>query len=146
VTRKRDIVNDLQYALRDADSGVRINAARNLLALAVFARLNPAAGVTISPTWFIEMLNSLAFTDRIRAVKALEILTDTRDAMVLSQMRERALDALIEMARWKSLENALPAFLLVGRIAGLSDSDIQTRWTSGGRDAVIAMALARKTK
>ena len=145
-TRKRDIVNDLQYALRDADAGVRVNASRNLLALAVLARLNPDAGVTVSPTWFIEMLNSLSWTDRNRAVKALQILTDIRDATVIGQMRERALDALTEMARWKSLENALPAFVLVGRIAGLSDAEIQDKWTSGQRDQVIALAAGKKTK
>lgn len=139
-TRKPDILNDLQYALRDADAGVRVNAARNLLALAVLARLNPDAGVTVSPTWFIEMLNSLSWTDRNRAAKALQILTDTRDATILRQMRERALEALTEMARWKSLENALPAFILVGRIAGLPDAEIQDKWTSGQREAVIALA------
>ena len=43
-TRKRDIVNDLQYALRDADAGVRVNASRNLLALAVLARAESGRG------------------------------------------------------------------------------------------------------
>jgi hypothetical protein len=145
-TRKRDIVNDLQYALRDADAGVRANASRNLLALAVLARLNPDAGVTVSPTWFIEMLNSLSWTDRDRAAHALQILTDARDATVLGQMRDRALDALIEMARWKSLQHALPAFVLVGRVAGLSDAQIQDKWTSGGRESVIAVVTAKKAK
>jgi hypothetical protein len=145
-TRKPEVVNDLQYALRDADAGVRVNASRNLLALAVLARLNPKAGVTVSPTWFIEMLNSLSWTDRNRAAKALQILTDTRDANILGQMRDRALDALTEMARWKSLENALPAFVLVGRIAGLTDAEIQDKWTSGQRDAVISLAVGKKAK
>jgi hypothetical protein len=145
-TRKRDIVNDLQYALRDADSGVRVNAGRNLLALAVLARLSPNSGVMVSPTWFIEMLNSLSWTDRNRAAKALQILTDTRDASVIGQMRDRALDALTEMARWKSLENALPAFVLVGRIVGLTDQEIQDKWTSGQREAVIALAAGKKAK
>jgi len=145
-SKKRDIVNDLQYALRDADSGVRMNASRNLLALAVLARLKPESGVSVSATWFIEMLNSLAFTDRMRAAKALQILTDDRDATVLAQMRERALEALVEMARWKSLENALPAFVLVGRMAGLSEAEIRNKWTSGQRDSVIALATSKKGK
>lgn len=145
-SRKPEVVNDLQFALRDADAGVRVNASRDLLALAVLARLNPSAGVTVSPTWFIEMLHSLSWTDRTHAVKALQILTDTRDANILGQMRERALDALTEMARWKSLENALPAFVLVGRIAGLPDQEIQNKWTSGQRDPVIALAAGKKAK
>ena len=61
----------------------------------------------------------------------------------MAQMRERALDALTEMARWKSLENALPAFVLVGRIAGLTDVEIQDKWTSGQRDQVIALAAGK---
>ncbi len=145
-TRKADIVNDLQYALKDADAGVRINAARNLLALAVLARLKPESGVKISPTWFVEMLNSLAWTDRNKAAGALQILTDTRDAAVLTQMRDRAMDSLVEMARWKSLEHALPAFILVGRIAGLSDELIQDRWTRGERESVIAAATSKKSR
>ena len=55
------------------------------------------------------MLNSLSWSDRERALTALEILTDTRDAQMLSQLRQRALPALAEMARWKTLEHALPA-------------------------------------
>ncbi len=108
--------------------------------------MNPGAGVTVSPTWFIEMLNSLSWTDRNRAVKALEILTDTRDAPVLKQMRERGLDALTEMARWKSLEHALPAFVLVGRIAGLSEEQIQEKWAAGQREAVIAQATGKRAR
>ena len=145
-SRKADVINDLQYALRDADAGVRVNATRNLLALAVFARLHPEDGVAVSPTWFIEMLNSLSWTDRDRAARALEILTDNRDPAVLNQMRERAIEALTEMARWKSLENALPAFVLVGRIAGLSESEIQDKWNAGQREAVIALAASKKSK
>jgi hypothetical protein len=145
-TRKINVVNDLQYALKDADAGVRINAARNLLALAVLARLNPSSGVKISPTWFIEMLNSLSWTDRNKAAGALQVLTDTRDAGILNQMRDRALDSLIEMARWKSLEHALPAFVLLGRIAGLTDAQIQDRWSRGERESVIAAVSGKKTR
>ena len=38
------IVNDLQYALKDADAGVRNNAARSLVALSVLAKLDPVVG------------------------------------------------------------------------------------------------------
>jgi hypothetical protein len=145
-TRKIDVVNDLQYALKDADSGVRNNAARNLLALAVLARLHPDSGVKISPTWFIEMLNSLSWADRNKAAGALQVLTDTRDAGTLNQMRERALESLIEMARWKSLEHALPAFVLLGRMAGLTDPQIQDRWSRGERESVIAAVTGKKTR
>ena len=142
--RKTDIVDDLQYALKDSDSGVRNNAARSIEALAVLARLSPDSGVKISPTWFIEMLNSLSWSDRNRSMRVLQILTDGHDAAVLDQLRERALASLVEMARWKTLEHALPAYLLVGRIVGLSDEQAQEAWARGDRESVIAQARKKR--
>jgi hypothetical protein len=139
-TRKSGIVNDLQFALKDADAGVRNNAARSLGALSVLAKLDPTSEVHISPTWFIEMLNSLSWSDRNRALKALQTLTDSRDPVVLNQLRMRALDALIDGARWKTLSHALPAFVLLGRVAGMTEPEIQAAWTRGDREPVIAAA------
>jgi hypothetical protein len=144
--KKDQITADLQFALRDADPGVRSNAARALVALAVYARLHPDSGIKLEPTWFIEMLHSLSWSDRERALKALELLTDTHDAEMLSQLRQRALPALAEMSRWKTLEHALPAFILTGRVAGLSEQQIQDAWTRGDRESVIAAAIADKKK
>jgi hypothetical protein len=135
-------VNELQFALKDADAGVRAVAAQNLTALAVFASLNPKAGVKVEPTWFVEMLNSLSWSDRNRALAALQILTDAHDPSVLNQLSDRALQTLVEMARWKTLAHALPAFVLVARIAGYTDKEIQDAW-SGDRAKAITAALAR---
>jgi len=143
---KTTVVDDLQYGLRDADPGVRANAARGLKALAVFARLNPNSGVKIEPTWLIEMLNSLSVADRERAVDDLEILTEGRNPETLDQIRDRGLPALADMARWKSLSNALPAFLLLGRLTPLSDAQVQDAWSRGDRQSVIAPALASARK
>ncbi len=142
--KKAAVVNDLQYALRDADSSVRNNATRNLAAMAVLARLDRDSGVKISPTWFIEMLNSLSWTDRNRALMALQILTDSHDPSVLDQLRGRALTSLAEMARWKSLEHALPAYMLLGRIAGIPEQQLQDIWSRGDRESVIAQAVGKK--
>ena len=60
--RKTDVVDDLMYALQDPDETVRANAVRSLEAIAVLARLRPELEIAISPTWFIEMLNS--YVDR----------------------------------------------------------------------------------
>ncbi|MGH9646659.1 MAG: hypothetical protein ACRD4E_07575 [Bryobacteraceae bacterium] len=139
-SRKGDVVNDLQFGLKDADAGVRNNAARSLVALSVLAKLDPSSEIHISPTWFIEMLNSLSWSDRHRALWALQTLTDSRDPLVLDQLRTRALDALVDMARWKTLSHALPAFILLGRVAGMPESEIQAAWTRGDRDTVIAAA------
>lgn len=141
----KSVVNDLQYALRDPDPGVRINAVRSLVAFAV-------SGVRLEATWFVEMLNSLSWTDRTRALGALDILTDPRgktDATAaaadqraaLDQIRTRALPALVEMARWKTLEHALPAYILLARVAGIPEQQAQDAWSRGDRETVIAQAL-----
>jgi hypothetical protein len=139
--KKDQVAEDLQFALRDADPGVRANAARAIVALAVYARLNAGSGIKLEPTWFIEMLNSLSWSDRERALKALQILTEGREAPMLEQLRNRALPALVEMSRWKTLEHALPAFVLTGRVAGLTEQQIQDAWTRGDRESVITAAL-----
>jgi hypothetical protein len=145
-TKKSAIVDDLQFALKDPDVGVRDNAGRNLMALSVLQRLHPDSGIKIAPTWFIEMLNSLSWSDRDRALRALEVLTESRDASALDQLRTRALDSLLEMARWKVLNHALPACILLGRIAGLPEQEIQDDWSRGERQIIIAAALKKKPK
>lgn len=142
--KKTEVLDDLQYALKDPDSGVRHNAVQALLAFAVLARLHPEPELKVEPTWFIEMLNSLSWSDRNRALLALQVLTDKGDPGVLEQLRTRAMASLIEMARWKTLEHALPAYILVGRVAGLSDAQIQAAWSRGDRESVIAAAAKKK--
>ena len=141
---KADIVNDLQYGLKDADSSVRSNATRGLVALSVLARLDPESGLKISPTWFIEMLNSVSWTDRNKSSLALVTLTEARDPAVLAQLKERAQPALVEMAGLKTLGHALPAVVLLGRIAGWSEEQIQDAWSRGDRAAVIAAATGQR--
>lgn len=141
---KRVIIDDLQFALRDADSEVRANAVRALMALTVYARLNPDMSLRIEPTWFVEMLNSPSWSDRHHALDALQILTDKRDPATMDLLRERALPALVEMSRWKTLSHALPAFMLTGRLTNLTDEQIQDAWTRGDRETVIAAAIGKK--
>jgi hypothetical protein len=145
---KRDAVNNLESAMQDPDEAVRDNALRALNAIAVLARLQPNLTIHVSPTWFIEMLNSIVLSDRTRAATALVTLTDQKAESALDQIRDRALDSIVEMAQWKELRYALPAFILTGRIAGMSEPEIQKAWTSGHRQEVIALALGpgRKKK
>jgi hypothetical protein len=135
--KKQDVVNDLQHALRDSDDTVRNNAMRSLGAIAVLAARDPASDLKISPTWFLEMLDSLIWSDRITAANILVTLTERRDPDVRERIRERALPALLEMARWKHLPHALPAFVLLGRVAGVAEPDIQALWSKGDREALL---------
>jgi hypothetical protein len=143
---KKEIVDDLQYAVQDPDESVRANAIRSLTAIGVLAATQPGLGIKVSPTWFIELLNSIVLSDRVESAKALLTLTDRGDPAVLGQIRERALPALTEMARWKTPRHALPPFLLLGRVAGLADAEIQQRWEKGDRETVIGKALANPAK
>ena len=137
--RKFDIVNDLQYAMQDPSEGVRANSIRALGALAVLAARDPKLDLKISPTWFIEMLNSIVLSDRYRAAAALVDLTGN-DQRALAQVKERALPAVLEMAGWSALRYALPAYILAGRIAGLSSQEIEDTWSRGEREKVLKQA------
>ena len=139
---KSRILDDLYFALRDPDDTVRSNAIRALAAIAVKARLDPESELKISPTWFIEMLNSVTWTDRNYAASALATLTDTRDRKWLDQIKERAWPSVIEMAKWKHLEHALPAYILLGRVADVEESDLTEAWGSGKRDEMIRQIVA----
>lgn len=144
VPKKEEVVNDLQYALRDPDDTVRNNAMRALSAIAVLASQEPGLGIKVAPTWFIEMLDSLIWQDRTAAAVALVTLTETRDARVLDHLRERALPSLLEMARWKHLPHALPSFILAGRIAGIPEAEIQEAWKGGDREALLKRVSGEK--
>lgn len=143
---KRQVVDDLQWAMQDPDAGVRNNAMRSLGAIAVLAARDPESGIRFSPTWFIEMLNSLVWSDRNKAAFALVSMTEKRDRRTLDQIRESALPALVEMARWKHLPHALPGVILLGRIAGMPEEEIQDAWSKGQREAVIKRALKPASK
>lgn len=140
---KADVIDDLQFALQDPDESVRANALRSLTAIAVLASRQPTLGLRIAPIWMVELLNSVALSDRVESVKALLAVTEGAGPgaqAALDLIRERALASVIEMARWKTPGEALPAFLLAGRLAGMAYLDILQQWANGDREAVLAKA------
>jgi hypothetical protein len=144
--KKKEIVDDLLYAVQDPEESVRANAIRSLTAIGVLAASQSSLGIKVSPTWFIELLNSIVLSDRMESVKALLTLTDGGNRTVLGQIREQGLAALVEMARWKTPRYALPPFLLLGRVAGLAEAEIHRYWEKGDRDTVIEKALGGPAK
>jgi hypothetical protein len=86
------------------------------------------------------------FTDRNNACIALVTLTESRQPEILEAIRQGALLSLVEMARWKHLPHALPAYILLGRTAGIRENELQTAWSKGQRDQIIARATGLKTK
>ena len=145
-SRKRDVVDDLQFAVQDSDEAVRNNAMRALGAIAVLAAKDKEQNIHIEPTWFVEMLNSVLWSDRNKAVMALLDLTDSRPEPILNLIRERAMPSLAEMARWKSLTHAIGPYTLLGRAAGLTENQIHETWTSGAKEQTIAKALKSPRK
>jgi hypothetical protein len=143
---KKTVASVLQQALRDPDAEVRANALRALRAIAVLAR-NKELGIIIRPTWFVEMLNSLSLSDRLEGARTILLMFDELSEGTREQIRERALDSLFETARWQYLPHALPAYLLLGRVAGLPEDEVQNAWSQGERDKeldTIRKALKRK--
>jgi hypothetical protein len=141
--KKTDVVNDLQYALQDTDDAVRANAARSLKAFAVLAQKSPWLGLKVAPVWFEEMLNSISLSDRVQATQTLVVLTeDAKSLAAIDLVRERGIAPLVEMARWSALDYALPAFLLVGRSAGIPEAELQEQWRKGDRETAIRKATA----
>jgi hypothetical protein len=143
---KSAAVNDLEYAMQDPDEDVRASAMGALNAIAILAAKEPDLGIHISPTWLVEMLNSIALSDRNGATRTLINLTDSRPPATLDLMRERALSSLVEMAQWNSLRYALPAFILLGRVGGIDEQQIQDRWAQGDRGAMVLEVLRSSKK
>ena len=122
---------------------VKISA---LAVMAPYARRHPELGITVPTAPFVDMLGSLTWTDRNKASLALMELTATRDAALLGELRARALPALVEMARWRSEGHALPAFVVLGRIGGMTEEAIQSAWSRGDRQGAIAAAAGGATR
>ncbi len=132
------VIDALQYAAQDADPLVRRAAVRGLVRMAQHPTVkDPEMKLQVAPTWMIEMLNSVVFSDRQSAVEALMALTDTPDPLLIAKIRERALPSLFEMARWQHLEHALPAYLLLARVGGVNDDEAQGIWKRGERETLV---------
>ncbi len=141
---KKAIIPDLVEAVTDPAQVVRNNATRGLAVIVSYARQNPTLGIVVPAAPFIDMLNSIEWTDRNKALALLDQLTTKPDPSLLDELRRRALPSLLEMAQWKGADHALGAFHIVGRIAGLSEDAIDSAWKRGDRAAVITVATARQ--
>lgn len=135
--KAQSMIDDLQLALRDPDGEVRAAALRSLGPLATYAEAHPEAEVRVLSTWFVEMLNSVAWKDRMNAMNLLVTVTAKREEKLMRHMRERAVPALAEMALWQHLPHALPAYILLGRVAGLSEAEIESTWSGNQREETV---------
>lgn len=130
----------LVRASRDPDDDVRNNAVR---ALAVLASSSPAVAHQIPAAPFIAMIDSGIWTDRNKSTFLLDCLTGDRSPKVLARLRAKALDSLIEMARWHDPGHAYTAQILLARIAGIPEERAIELITKGQIDVILS-AVSRK--
>jgi hypothetical protein len=71
------------------------------------------------------MLNSSRWSDRNKSGMLLMILTRSRRRLLLQRLRSEALSSLIDMARWDDPTHAYAYQVILGRIAGLTEKQIQ---------------------
>jgi len=137
---KKAVIPDLFSATRDPAPDVRARAMRALVPIALLGQRSPELGISVPPTAFVDLLSSPVWTDRNQASMALVQLTQTRDSTMIRTLRNRAVPALEEMARWSSAKHAQMPFTLFGRAVGVPDDSIQAAWMRGDRDAVLKVA------
>ncbi len=114
-------IADLTGAARDPNEDVRNNAVR---ALGVIASSSQQRASMMSPRPFIALLKSDKWVDRNKGAWLLINLTAARDPKLLQQLRNEAMDALVEMARWQFAGHASFARRLLGRIAGIEEAKL----------------------
>jgi hypothetical protein len=136
------VVRELLYAVGDPNDGVRNAATRALALLAEWSNKNPQAGIVIPAEPFINLLNSVSWTDRNKGAFVLFPLTASRDSALLRQLRTRAAQSLLEMSQWSSSAHAFFPLLILARVAGLDDGEAFQALQSGQRAAFIEKAKA----
>ena len=137
---KQSVVGDLVYAMRDPSSDVRNNATRALALIAGYGQSSPALKITVPYEPFIDLLNSIAWTDRNKASLALMELTEKRDPALMGLLKTRAFDSIVDIARWTNPGHSMAGILILGRMAGLPDAEIIAMFERGEKDKIIAAA------
>lgn len=124
----------LTQAARDPVEEVRNNATR---AIWVLASAKDRLVRQIAPDVFIEMLNSGSWTDRNKGALVLDRLTAKRDPAVLAKLRTVALDSLIEMTLWREANHAYAARMLLGRVAGIPEKELEELAWKGPPESIV---------
>jgi hypothetical protein len=140
---KASVVGDLSSAMRDSDADVRNNATRALWLIAAFAQKTADRKIQVPADPFVDLLNSLTWTDRNKSSLALMSLSESREQALLSTLRQKAVPALTEMARWKSPGHAVASVMILGRVAGIPENDLTSAAAIGSHATIVETALKR---
>ena len=130
----------LDFAVGTRTPG-RNNAMRALGVILVLRPTASGAKINAPIDLFLDLVESVEWTDRNKAMLVLDGLSAGRNEAVVAKLRAASLPALVEMARWHTEGHASMALELVGRIAGMSDTEIKVAWDAGKREDVIARGL-----
>ncbi|MDF2774859.1 MAG: hypothetical protein K0S86_4359 [Geminicoccaceae bacterium] len=142
---KRSVVDDLVFAMRDPSAGVRNSATRALALIAGLSQKRPDLGIRVPYEPFVDLLNSLTWSDRNKASLALMQLTETRDAAALAALKTRAFDSIVDLARWTNPGHAMPGIFMLARIAGIPDGDAYAMFERGEREKIIDAATKARS-
>jgi hypothetical protein len=141
---KNSIVDDLLYAVHDADDGVRNNSTRALALIASYSANNPALKIKNIPVEpFTKMMNSIVWTDRNKGSAVLLSLTEKKEEAIIKEIKEQALFSICQMANWKNPGHAMMGYLLLGRITGYSDEEIYKAFDSENRNVFLITMLIK---
>lgn len=138
---KSAIVHDLSEAASDSDKEVRNNAIRALGIIINYIQARPNLNISVPPSPFIALMNSISWSDRNKSVGVLLALTEKRDQKLLLLLKNEALESLIDMASWKSEGHAMAGYMILGRIAGWTDQEVFES-SSKNRQEMLAKMLA----
>lgn len=127
----------LVRAAADSDSLVRNNAVR---ALGVLASADHPGSLDIPARALIQLLNSDKWTDRNKGGFLFLRLTKSRDPRLLADLRRQAFVSLVEMARWREAGHASLYRVILGRMAGMNEAQLEKLAQDGPVEAIIAAA------
>ena len=86
------------------------------------------------------MLNSGVWPERIKAASLLATMTSPRPPGLLDELRRESLDSLVEMAAWRRAGHAYFSRIVLGRVAGIPESQHQMVAEEGPVEVIIEAA------
>jgi len=130
----------LAEAVKDPDSDVRNNATR---ALSVLASAKGSNAIQVDPRIFIELLFSESWTDRNKGSRLLERFSFQRDPAFLSELREKAMQPLLEGTTWDA-GHSYPFLAMLGRIGNIPEDKLSKLIKAGDISTIIHAAEPRR--
>jgi len=118
---KRAAAAALARGVYDSSDGVRNNSTRALGVIAEYSTAHPELRIHIDPEPFVEMLNSVVWTDLNKGLMVLTQLTTGREPNLMKFIGEHARLALIDMCRWKNQGHSFQACLVLRRLEDMPD-------------------------